>query len=294
LEVINLKYSYVTNYKNNDVLRNSFNELTEKIFSFNFVDWFNNGFWGEKYIPCSLVDGEKIIANASVNLMDFNIDGVKKHFIQIGTVMTDVEYRGQGLSRYILEKIIEEYKEKVDGIYLFANDSVTNFYPKFGFTKSTEYQYSKILNESNNERQLEHVNLGDKAIKQNFLDGVKSSVSNERFSMDNFGLTTFWAIGPMSNSVYYYTKEDTFIIADIKGENLYIHQIISSHKVDLERIISSFYNTIKMVTLGFTPYDTYGYIVKELLKSDCTFFYLGKDLEDIEKKKLMFPTLSHA
>ena len=177
---------------------------------------------------------------------------------------------------------------------MFANDSVANFYTKFGFTKSTEYQYSKMINVSNNEKQLEHVNLVDKANRQNFLNAVKSSVSNERFSMNNYGLTTFWAFGPMCNSVYYHAKEDTFIIADIKGENLYIHQIISSHKVDLERIISLFDNTIKMVTLGFTPYDTYGYIVKELLKSDCTFFYLGKDLEDIEKKKLMFPTLSHA
>lgn len=289
-----MKYSYVTNYKNNDELRNSFNELTEKTFSFNFIDWFKNEFWGEKYIPYSLVHSEKVIANVSVNLMDCNMDGIEKHFIQIGTVMTDVEYRGQGLSRYIMEKIIEEYKEKVDGIYLFANDSVANFYPKFGFTKSTEYQYSKMVNVSNNEKQLKHVNLVDKANRESFLNAVKNNVTNERFSMDNFGLTAFWAIGPMSNSVYYYAKEDAFIIADINGENLCVHQIISTRKVNLEKIISSFGSTIKKVNLGFTPYDTNGYIVKELLKENCTFFYLGKDLQGIEKKKLMFPTLSHA
>ncbi|MGV8984219.1 GNAT family N-acetyltransferase, partial [Clostridium sp.] len=190
-----MKYSYVTNYRNNDVLRNSFNELTKKTFSFNFIDWFKNGFWGEKYIPYSFVHSGKVIANVSFNLMDCSMDGVEKHFIQIGTVMTDVEYRGQGLSRYIMEKIIEEYKEKVDGIYLFGNDSVANFYPKFGFTKSTEYQYSKIINISNNEKQLKHVNLVDKSNRQNFFNAVKNNASNERFSMDNFGLTAFWAIG---------------------------------------------------------------------------------------------------
>ncbi|MGV8981091.1 hypothetical protein [Clostridium sp.] len=98
----------------------------------------------------------------------------------------------------------------------------------------------------------------------------------------------------MSNSVYYYSKEDAFIIADIKGENLCVHQIISTHKVNLENIITSFTSTIKKVNLGFTPYDTNGYVVKELVKEDCTFFYLGKDLQQIEKKKLMFPTLSHS
>lgn len=72
-------------------------------------EWFQNGFWGEKYIPCSLVDGEKVIANVSVNRMDFNLDGIEKHYIQLGTVMTDKAYRGQGLSRYLMEKVIEEY-----------------------------------------------------------------------------------------------------------------------------------------------------------------------------------------
>jgi len=48
------------------------------------------------------------------------------------------------------------------------------------------------------------------------------------------------------------------------------------------------------VVLGFTPYDEVGYTVKELQKEDCTLFILGEDLEEIEKKKLIFPALSHA
>lgn len=107
-----MKYTYSTNVKNNDILRKSFNELTEKTFYFNFESWFHNGFWGNDYIPCSLIDGEKVVANVSVNLMDFQLDGIKKHYIQIGTVMTDEAYRGQGLNRYLMEKVITEYKEK--------------------------------------------------------------------------------------------------------------------------------------------------------------------------------------
>lgn len=289
-----MKYSYVTNYKNNDALRHSFNELTGKTFCFNFVEWFNNGFWSDKFIPCSLVDGEKIIANVSVNLMDFNMDGTEKHYIQIGTVMTDEEYRGQGLSRYLMERVIAEYKEKVDGIYLFGGDSVVNFYSKFGLIRGTEYQYTKAVNVENSKMQIENVNMADKIKRQNFLDAVKKSVSNGRLSMDNFGLTSFWATGPMGDLVYYYADEDAYVIAYIKKGNLWIYQIISTHKVDLEKIISSFGSTIKEVTLGFTPYDSNGYDVRKFHKDDCTLFYLGKDLENIEKKKLIFPTLSHA
>lgn len=119
-----MKYTYVKDYKNNDKLRGSFNELAKKVYHIDFADWYDNGFWGEEYIPYSLVDGESIIANVSVKLMDFKMDGIDKNYIQIGTVMTDERYRRLGLIRYLMDKIIHEYKGKVDGIYLFANDTV--------------------------------------------------------------------------------------------------------------------------------------------------------------------------
>jgi hypothetical protein len=71
-------YEYVTNFKDDDKLRKSFNELTEKTFNFNFVNYYENGYWGENYIPCSIMDEGRIVANVSVNLMDFYVDGIKK------------------------------------------------------------------------------------------------------------------------------------------------------------------------------------------------------------------------
>lgn len=106
-----MKYTYIKSYKDNDKMRKSLNELTEKTFGFNFENWYSNGFWGDKFIPHSLVDGDKIIAHGSVSLMDFDLDGIGKHYIQIGTVMTDKNYRGEGLSRYLMERVIDEYKE---------------------------------------------------------------------------------------------------------------------------------------------------------------------------------------
>ena len=75
---------------------------------------------------------------------------------------------------------------------------------------------------------------------------------------------------------------------------LFIHQIIATHKINIEKVISSFGSKIKKVILGFTPYEANGYNVEELHTEDCTLFILGKDLENMEKKKLTFPTISHA
>lgn len=287
-----MKYTYIKGYKDNDNLRKSLNELTEKTFDFNFEDWYSNGFWGDRYIPHSLVDQGKVIANVSASIMSFQLDGIKKDYIQIGTVMTDKDYQSQGLSGYLMQRVIEEYKENSEGIYLFGNHSVVKFYPKFGFVKSKEYQYSKEICSVNNVKKIQQVDMQDKAKWEEFFSIVKSSISNDRFTMKNPGLIAFWT--RWSNCVYYLPKENAYIIAEIKGDELFIKQIVANHKVNLEAVISSFGSDIKKVTLGFTPFETTGYSISEYHKDDCTLFILGKDLEVIEKEKLIFPALSHA
>ena len=121
------------NYRDNDALRASFNELAGKVFGLSFENWYQNGFWKDNYIPYSVVIDGKVVANVSVNRCDVNYNGETKSLIQLGTVMTDPDHRGKGYARELMEKIISDYEGKVDGMYLFANDSVTSFYPLFGF-----------------------------------------------------------------------------------------------------------------------------------------------------------------
>jgi predicted acetyltransferase len=83
-----------------------------------------------------------VVANVSVNLLEFIINGEKKSAIQIVTVMTYSNYRNRGLSASLMNKVLEEYENKSDFIYLFANQNVLEFYPKFGFKSVNEYQFS--------------------------------------------------------------------------------------------------------------------------------------------------------
>lgn len=136
-----MKYRYCTAVRDHDALRKSFNKLTGKTFGFDFENWYRSGGWGAFYVPHVLLDGERVISNVSVNWIKFDICGVKKTYLQLGTVMTDEAYRGQGLNRRIMERVLEEYSSKVDGMYLFANDTVRRYYPKFGFRASKEYEY---------------------------------------------------------------------------------------------------------------------------------------------------------
>jgi predicted N-acetyltransferase YhbS len=104
-----MNITFKKDYKNNEKLRNSFNTLASMVFGINFEKWYKLGLWNERYIPFSYVEGEQVIANVSVNLLDFVVNGKEKKAIQIGTVMTHPDYRNRGLSASLINKVLEEY-----------------------------------------------------------------------------------------------------------------------------------------------------------------------------------------
>ncbi|MGB8455713.1 MAG: hypothetical protein WCD89_25775 [Anaerocolumna sp.] len=69
------QYILITGYKDDAYYRNSLNRLTEKIYGFDFEQWYQNGYWQNKYIPYSLLYENEIVANVSVNTMEFLMHG---------------------------------------------------------------------------------------------------------------------------------------------------------------------------------------------------------------------------
>lgn len=287
-------YELIKNYRNNDELRKSFNELAGKIFGLNFEDWYQNGFWGENYIPYSIVEDGKVISNVSVNQTDMLLDGEVKHFLQLGTVMTDEAYRNQGLSRKIMDEIEKDYNGKVDGIYLFGNDGVLTFYPKFGFEQSTEYIYSKQVSNSGN-CQLEKVIMDNPIAWKQLENVMDNNVFRGRFDMvNNNALIMFYVTKFMQECVYYHKETETYVIAEIEGEDAFIHNVFSKKLEDLNAVIELFGADIGNVTLGFVPKETEKYHVTEYHEEDCTFFIKGEVMSVVADEKLRIPSLAHA
>ena len=132
----------VSDYMHDDTLRHALNELTRKTFCFDFKSWVMGGYFEGDYTPYSFMENGKIVSNVSANRMTFLQNGVEKHYIQIGTVMTDENYRKQGLAKKLIEHVIKQYENECDGFYLFANLSAVDFYDKCGFSKEMEYRYA--------------------------------------------------------------------------------------------------------------------------------------------------------
>nr|WP_269144149.1 GNAT family N-acetyltransferase [Clostridium guangxiense] len=297
MEYVNInekKYKIVIGNGKDDSYRGSFNALTEKTFGFNFENWYQGGYWKGKYIPYSLMDGDKVVSNVSANLMDLEVFGEKKKYIQLGTVMTDEFYKKQGLARRLMEKVLADYKDKSDLIYLFANDSAVHFYPKFGFTKIDQYVCTKVISKTENGGAFRKLNMNDLNDRVLVYNKAKAAFPIAQIFMCNNGeLTMFYCDGFMKNSVYYVPCYDAVVVVDFNKDELKLFDIFCEKKVSADDIINCVVNeNIKKVKLYFTPKETASYEVKRL-ELEGTLFVMGKDKALFQGKKFMFPELSH-
>lgn len=286
-------FEIVKNYRDDAALRSSFNALAEKTFGLNFEGWYQNGFWGENYNPYSVVMDGAVVANVSLNRTDMLIDGQRKRIYQLGTVMTEEKYRNRGLIRAIMAEI-EKDTAGADGIYLFGNDSVVEFYPKFGFRKGKEYLYSKNVNQAGPCR-FENVPMGS---KEEWAVLAKAMVENNVHGgcdmMGNPELIFFYVSQFMQKCVYYCKALDAWVIAEIEDGNLLLHNVFSKEMTTLDEIVRAFGGGIREVTLGFAPGDDTDFEKTEYHEDDCTFFVKGDVFKAFEEKNLRIPSLSHA
>ena len=273
-----------------DVVR-SFNELANHTFGL----WFEE--LGQDYIPHVIRQGSRVVSNISVNVIHFQTEAGRKLYIQLGTVMTVPDKRKKGLSRILMERILEEWKGRCDGIYLFANDSVLEFYPKFGFIPQTESEYIYHTNGivhglpliAFDTDQQEVVNL----IQRKYKEGNPYS----RLCMvDNEAIYRFYYEGLMKNHLYYIPEYDVLVAVEKEEEAVYCYEILGTSQVPLQEIlnvVASHWNA-EQIVLGFSPNQTEGLECRIHKEEDCTLFVHRELGLRIDGKKLMFPMLSHA
>ena len=279
------------NVRLNDKLRKAYNNLSEKTFGINFEEWYQAGYWGEKHIPYSIMDGDVMAANVSVNVIDMVWNGQKKKFIQLGTVETAESYRKKGYSRLIMEEIFKDYEEKCDGFFLFANDTVLDFYPKFGFQKMDEFHYYKNVN-INGDSSIEKVDMKNESMRNSFVQAIKESRLFSKFDASaNFELIMFYAGGFMSENVYYDKYSDTYVIAELENEEIVIYGCFSKENVSVDDVVEKFGGHINKITLGYVPVDVEEYHIEKIIEEDTTLFVRGFDFRE---EKLMFPLLAHS
>lgn len=162
-----------SNYRDIDSLRNRFFDFIPKVYKgLSFREWYELGFWNDRYIPFSLFYHNKIISNVSVYEIEVIINGETQKAVQLATVGTLPEYRNYGFATKLITTILKKYENTVSLFFLFANNDVLNFYPKFGFNLAHEWIFSSVIylkKKIFHARKLDMKSLEDQGLLQNVL-----------------------------------------------------------------------------------------------------------------------------
>jgi GNAT superfamily N-acetyltransferase len=286
-------FSFVDDVLSRNDARESYFLLANTVFGLEFDKWYNSGYWDDKFIPYVLLDNGMAVSSVAVCVNELTWHDSKKRYVQISTVMTLPEYRKKGLNRWLMEYVIKEWKEKCDAIYLLANDTVVDFYPKFGFGEFTEYDH--IVPVQRIAGTYKKLNINNADDLNLIVNRYKVSNPFSELNVDNPGQFVFHCLQFLYDNIYYLEQFDAVVIVTYNGKMMTCYDIFTDSICSINDILGILANeNTESAYLGFTPKQMENCLVQETKEEDNHLFVLnGKD-NIFKDYKIMLPLLSRA
>jgi len=181
-------------------------------------------------------------------------------------------------------------------MYLFANETVLDFYPKFGFTRIHESEYSLDL--TTNPIQPKQTSVQQLTIEQDLA--LLEEYAKNRYihsSMiaveENESLLMFYFTVVFHEAIFYVEDLETIVLVKEEEDTLHIFDIISFNAQNVEAVLASIVKkTTKKVVFYFTPdFTIKGMTATIMPNDDDALFVLAK--KGLLKGNFMFPLTSH-
>jgi len=288
-------YILISDYMNKDKYRISFNKLAMNTFGLDFEQWYQNDLFYNIYCCYSYIFENEVIANVSINKMDLVVEGQKKKAIQLGTVMTHPDHRNQGLSASLINHIIEKYGNEYDIIYLFANNSVLEFYPKFGFKKVIESAYELDVKQlQKKEGLIKKLNKDNEEDHEIILRLVtnRQPISQRLGVYNDIWPLLVYCLYEYKDDLYYMVDEDIMVITRRENGRLHIYDILSLNPIDLDSIIEKVVvPNDRTIEFHFIP-ELYKYKTLKVFKENQDDILFIRSINNLSKE-ILFPTTSH-
>lgn len=264
----------VSDYLDNEPLRKSFCRLAMETFGLDFEPWYRRGAFHGMYHPFSIEENGEILSNVSANEFYFCIEGTIKKAVQLGTVMTCREHRGRGLARRLMEYILPLLSRQAEFIFLFANDTVLEFYPKFGFRRIPEVRYISPVPTTGAQRAGAVTAIWEQE-KPEILSAVEHRVPASRVFSPVKDLWPMDASLPGSNILR--LPDKSFVLWEKKAQTFMIQDIISARPFSVSDVLPYLdFTGCNAIQFHFFP-EGISCQRQEIWDDDDALFVLGPD-----------------
>ncbi len=273
--------SILHSFRDDPVMRSAFFAFVKEVFpGLDFEEWHRRGFWDDRYRPFCLMDGKRMVSNVSITEMALLMGGREIRGYQFATVGTVPDFRGKGLSRKLMEFVLERFRNQADLFFLFANERVQDFYPRFGFRSVQEYRFRREVPELRPAFAARSLDLSASA-DCDLIAGLLTSrlPLSGLFGASDHAFITWWhLLNVFPKNLLYLEKEKVMIIAIESKGCLSIFDIITEDSLDLPKILPRIVRDEDTRTVEcFFPPDEWGLKgARAIPDNDSPLFVLGE------------------
>lgn len=218
-----------------------------------FEPWIEWGCWDDAYIAYVAFDGDTPVANVSRTRMRLLVDGAERTGWQLGAVCTRPEFRGHGLGRRLLEAALADCGS--DPVLLFANPTVRDFYPRFGFVPCGEWTFEAAHAAVPAGTLAPTLDPADPKVRARIRRlAAEGLPCTQRFGARGHGDIALWYLANGFVPAPREPQPGTLVFCTRRDDCLVLHEVLSEGAVDLAALIPSLIDSpIRRLRFDFTP-----------------------------------------
>lgn len=270
--------------RNDKGYKTKLNKLLKPVF-LDFQFWYDLNLWDNNYESYSIMKEDEILSNICLYRSKIQLKNKVYDALSIGAVATKSEYRGKGYSRILMDHILNKYPDTP--MYLSANESVIDFYPRFGFKRAYEKLPVLDVKIDNNfvpvKLRYDDMKTWDYVIK-------RKNFSKQFDCLNTASINLFHIhLGYLKHCIFEMPQIKTLGIAEKSGNTLNLIATFSEKQIPFSVLLKHLpFQEIERIEFGFTPDDSCDHYYFKECETDPLFVRNIKcDLGDFK-----FPELS--
>jgi len=236
------------------VLQAAFCDYVPQVFRrADFRHWRQWGEWDDDYRAFAVFEDDRVVANTSVMRMRLRMDGREVSAFQLGAVGCVPSHRGRGLARVAMTAALESCGDAP--VLLFANPTVRQFYPRFGFQPWKQTLFAAAHEAVPEGPPAPTLDLEDAKVRADFAALSREGLpSTERFGARGYATVASWHVANGFARPLRQLGPHAWVSASVEGDTLYLDDVFAHEPFDLRASLPHLIDRpIRSLQFGFTP-----------------------------------------
>ncbi len=200
--------------------------------------WEEFGGWDDGYEVFAIAVDDRLVATIGRTRMRYVVDGAERVGYQLGAVATRDGFRRRGLARQLMGWVVDKLDRPDQPIILFANETVLDFYPRFGFRRVMQSRFlarAELRATGRLARPCELAHVAERARLAELC--WRARPMSQRFAARDYYFILLWHLTNRPVRAFWLDGLDAVIAATMAGDRLILHDLIAAAPFDLRQAL---------------------------------------------------------